>query len=148
MIEDQNCTPHIPPKSNRYDGITYSKAKYKKRNLSERCFNKLKQFRHIATRYDRSARSTTSLCSKLLASDYGFGFMSPRLNASLRSVPSFCAPAGFMRTLMTRANASGGAVGPDWGSASDCSSFSATQYRRVEPSCTKSRSQSAKNCVR
>jgi hypothetical protein len=49
------CTPHIPPKSNRYDGITYSKTKYKKRNLIERCFNKLKQFRHIATRYDRSA---------------------------------------------------------------------------------------------
>jgi transposase len=42
--------------SNRYDGITYSKTKYKKRNLIERCFNKLKQFRHIATRYDdRSA---------------------------------------------------------------------------------------------
>ena len=52
LIEDQNCTPHIPPKSNRYDGITYSKTKYKKRNLIERCLNKLK---HIATRYDRSA---------------------------------------------------------------------------------------------
>jgi transposase len=49
LIEDQNCTPHIPPKSNRYDGI------YKQRNLIERCFNKLKQFRHIATRYDRTA---------------------------------------------------------------------------------------------
>ncbi len=46
---------HIPPKSNRYDGITYSKTKYKKRNPIERCFNKLKQFRHVATRYDRSA---------------------------------------------------------------------------------------------
>lgn len=55
LIEDQGCTPHIPPRSNRYDGITYSKTKYKKRNLIERCFNKLKQFRHIATRYDRSA---------------------------------------------------------------------------------------------
>jgi transposase len=54
LIEDQECTPHIPPKSNRYDGITYSKTKYKKRNLIERCFNKLKQFRHIATRYDRN----------------------------------------------------------------------------------------------
>lgn len=42
LIEDQNCTAHIPPKSNCYDGITYSKAKYKKRNLIERCFNKLK----------------------------------------------------------------------------------------------------------
>jgi len=55
LIEDQDCTPHIPPRANRYDGITYSKAKYKRRNLIERCFNKLKQFRHIATRYDRSA---------------------------------------------------------------------------------------------
>jgi len=27
------------PRSNRYDGITYSKMKYKKRNLIERCFN-------------------------------------------------------------------------------------------------------------
>ena len=25
LIEDQGCTPHIPPRSNRYDGITYSK---------------------------------------------------------------------------------------------------------------------------
>ena len=55
LIEDQNCTPHIPPKSNRYDGITYSKTKYKKRNLIERCFNKLKHFRRFATRYDRRA---------------------------------------------------------------------------------------------
>lgn len=55
LIEDQDCTPHIPPRSNRLDAISYSKTKYKKRNLIERCFNKLKQFRHIATRYDRSA---------------------------------------------------------------------------------------------
>ena len=39
LIEDQDCTPHIPPKSNRYDGITYSKTKYKKRNLIERCLS-------------------------------------------------------------------------------------------------------------
>jgi len=55
LIEDQNCTPHIPPRSNRYDGITYSKTKYKNRNLIERCFNKLKHFRRFATRYDRQA---------------------------------------------------------------------------------------------
>jgi transposase len=57
LIEDQGCTAQIPPKSNRYDGITYSKRKYRKRNLIERCFNKLKQFRHIATRYDRIAHN-------------------------------------------------------------------------------------------
>lgn len=54
-IEDRNFTPHIPRKSNRYDCITSSKTKYKKRNLIEYCFNTLKQFRHIAPGYDRSA---------------------------------------------------------------------------------------------
>ena len=54
LIEDQDCRPHIPPRCHRYDGITYSRRLYKQRNLIERCFNKLKQFRHIATRYDRS----------------------------------------------------------------------------------------------
>ena len=46
------ASPHIPPKSNRYDGTTYSKTKYRKRNLIERCFNKIKQLRqhrHLVT---------------------------------------------------------------------------------------------------
>ena len=55
LIEDQDCTPHIPPRRHRYDGITYSKKRYKQRNLIERCFNKLKHFRRFATRYDRLA---------------------------------------------------------------------------------------------
>jgi transposase len=55
LIEDQGCTPVIPPKSNRTEDIPFSKHKYRKRNLVERCINKLKQFRHIATRYDRKA---------------------------------------------------------------------------------------------
>jgi transposase len=55
LIEDQDCTPVIPPKSNRTAEIPFSKRKYRKRNLVERCINKLKQFRHIATRYDRKA---------------------------------------------------------------------------------------------
>ncbi len=50
-LEDQDCTPHIPPRRNRYDGITYSKKRNKQRNPIERCFNKLKQFRHIAMRF-------------------------------------------------------------------------------------------------
>ena len=54
-IKDQDCIAVIPPKSNRRDEIPFSKHKYKKRNLVERCINKLKQFRHIATRYDRHA---------------------------------------------------------------------------------------------
>lgn len=53
LIEDQGCIPVIPPRSNRSDQIPFSMRKYRQRNLVERCINKLKQFRHIATRYDR-----------------------------------------------------------------------------------------------
>ena len=55
VIDDQDCRACIPPKTNRADDIPYSKRTYKKRNLIERFFNKLKQFRHICTRFDRSA---------------------------------------------------------------------------------------------
>ena len=43
----------IPPKANRRTAIAYDKALYKERNLVERFFNKLKQFRRVATRYDK-----------------------------------------------------------------------------------------------
>jgi transposase len=55
VIEDQDCRACIPPKANRTDNIHYSKQAYRKRNLIERFFNKLKQFRHICTRFDRLA---------------------------------------------------------------------------------------------
>ena len=55
VIDDQGCRACIPPKTNRTDDIPYSKRTYKKRNLIERFFNKLKQFRHISTRFDRIA---------------------------------------------------------------------------------------------
>ena len=45
--------PVIPSKSNRRAPLPYDKALYKERNLVERFFNKLKQFRRVATRYDK-----------------------------------------------------------------------------------------------
>ena len=48
-----DAEPVIPPKSNRRTPIAYDKALYKERNLVERFFNKLKQFRRVATRYDK-----------------------------------------------------------------------------------------------
>jgi transposase len=44
---------NIPPKKNRTGRFSFSQWVYKQRNLIERYFNKLKQFRGIATRYDR-----------------------------------------------------------------------------------------------
>lgn len=47
----------IPPRSNRQSSRDYDQHLYKDRNLVERFFNRLKQFRRIATRYDKLARN-------------------------------------------------------------------------------------------
>ncbi len=44
-------------KCNRKDPICFSKHLYKARNLVERFFNKIKQFRRIATRFDKTAEN-------------------------------------------------------------------------------------------
>jgi transposase len=49
--------PVIPPKANRKEAIACDYRAYKDRNRVERMFNKLKQFRRIATRYDKTAVS-------------------------------------------------------------------------------------------
>ena len=45
----------IPPKSNRIEQRKYDEELYKTRHLIENFFAKLKQFRGIATRYDKTA---------------------------------------------------------------------------------------------
>lgn len=52
-LKEDGINPVIPPKSNRKDIIDYDKDTYKLREQVERFFNRLKQFRRIATRYDK-----------------------------------------------------------------------------------------------
>ena len=47
----------IPPKSNRKVQRAYDKELYKARHLMENFYCKLKQYRAIATRYDKTARN-------------------------------------------------------------------------------------------
>jgi transposase len=49
--------PVIPPISTRSKKLPYDKELYRGRNRIERYFNKLKQFRRIATRYDKLAKT-------------------------------------------------------------------------------------------
>ena len=50
--------PGIPPKSNRTDPLDYDHDLYKLRErMIERFFNKLKQFRRIATRYEKLSQT-------------------------------------------------------------------------------------------
>jgi hypothetical protein len=41
--------------------FNYDREAYKRRNLIERCVNRLKQFRRIATRYEKTARAFVSM---------------------------------------------------------------------------------------
>ena len=45
----------IPPKKNRLEPSNYDKYLYKSRHLIENFFAKLKQYRAIATRYDKTS---------------------------------------------------------------------------------------------
>lgn len=52
-IESQGAHAAIPPRSNRIEQRSVDWCLYKDRNLVERFFNRLKQFRRVATRYDK-----------------------------------------------------------------------------------------------
>jgi transposase len=55
IVADMGAQAVIPSNPTRKTLIPYDFEAYKARNLIERCFNKLKHFRRIATRYDRRA---------------------------------------------------------------------------------------------
>lgn len=60
LIVTQGGEPVIPPRSNRLNPRQFDRHLYKDRNLIERFFNRIKQFRRIATRYDKLAKSFLS----------------------------------------------------------------------------------------
>ena len=53
----QGICPIIPPKANRKKPPACDFKAYKDRNRIERMFNRLKQFRRVATRYDKTKAS-------------------------------------------------------------------------------------------
>ena len=53
LADDRGAWANIPPRATRKDAFAFSPWVYRQRNLVERFFNRLKQFRGIATRYDR-----------------------------------------------------------------------------------------------
>jgi len=55
LLADMKAEAVIPCNPTRKRPIPYDFEAYKARNLIERCFNKLKHFRRVATRYDRRA---------------------------------------------------------------------------------------------
>lgn len=56
-VTERRAWANIPPRSNRKDPICFSPFLYRDGNLVERFFNKIKNFRRIATRYDKLAEN-------------------------------------------------------------------------------------------
>ena len=63
LIEAGGAVPNIPPRSHRRWKNCFSPYLYNDRNAIERMFGRLKDFRRIATRYDRLANNfLAALC--------------------------------------------------------------------------------------
>jgi transposase len=56
-LKERNIKAVIPPRANRLEQRDYDRELYKNRNLVERFFNRIKQFRRVATRYEKLARN-------------------------------------------------------------------------------------------
>ena len=61
MIEARGCAPNIPARSNRTQRFCFSKTLYRERNRIERFFCKMKQFRRVATRYEKHAANDLAM---------------------------------------------------------------------------------------
>ena len=56
-----SCLPVIPPNPARKDPAPLDRELYRLRNRVERLVNKLKRYRAVATRYDKTAESFLAL---------------------------------------------------------------------------------------
>jgi putative transposase len=62
-LVERGITPCIPPRSNRKVQHHYDKVLYRQRHKIENIFGKLKDWRRVATRYDRCAHTFMSAIS-------------------------------------------------------------------------------------
>jgi putative transposase len=57
LIEQLGAEVVIPPKANRVEQRVYDENLYADRNKVERFFNRVKHYRRLATRYEKTARN-------------------------------------------------------------------------------------------
>jgi transposase len=62
-LKDRDIQPCIPPKRNRKTPLSHDANLYRKRHKIENMFARLKDWRRVATRYDRCADIFMSACT-------------------------------------------------------------------------------------
>lgn len=61
-LEERGTKPVIPPRKNRKVQYDYDKTLYKQRNIIERTFGRIKDFRRISIRFDRNVKNFLAAC--------------------------------------------------------------------------------------
>lgn len=77
FLHHRNIRCTIPHRSNEHHQGTFNRQLYRKRNIVERLINRLKQFRRIATRYEKRAANFSAMIT--LASIFLFSNFAYRL---------------------------------------------------------------------
>ena len=62
-LEDKGIKPCIPSRKGRKVAIPHDEARYRKRHKIENSFARLKDWRRVATRYDRCPKVFLSACA-------------------------------------------------------------------------------------
>lgn len=65
-LRHEGKVPVIPGRINRKRKIVYDKARYRDRHLVENAFCRIKDFRRVATRYDKLARNFLSAVARAI----------------------------------------------------------------------------------
>ena len=55
VIRATGAQPCIPPRKNRKEAVVYDRHLYKGRDVAERFFGRIEQYRRVSTRYDKKA---------------------------------------------------------------------------------------------
>lgn len=74
-LRQKNIRCTIARRSNEHRSGSFEKSHYRKRNIIERLINRLKQFRRIATRYEKRAANFSAMitiASLFLFSDFAY----------------------------------------------------------------------------
>jgi transposase len=59
-LQARGIEPVIPPKANRTAPRSYDRHRYKERHLVECLINKIKQYRHVFSRFDKKVKNFLS----------------------------------------------------------------------------------------
>ncbi len=85
-LSERGTKPIVPNKSNRKQPFSFDRKSYTQRHRIENAFCRLKDFRRIATRYDRLARNFLASVCLVARGLFEGSYLEPSLRFSLSGI--------------------------------------------------------------